>query len=59
MKNYQTLLLAILVISIGFTSCKHAPIHQYTFTKTMIEDSVMVVTAHPLATKIGIEVLRD
>ena len=59
MKNYQTLLLAILGISIGFTSCKHPSIHQYTFTKTVIEDSVMVVTAHPLATKIGIEVLRD
>ena len=59
MKNNKTLILFALGLCIGYTSCKHAPSHQYTFTKTAIEDSVMVATAHPIATQIGIDVLRD
>ena len=59
MKDYAILILLALGLCIGYTSCKNEPIHQYTFTKSMIADSAMVVTAHPIATQIGIDVLKD
>ena len=59
MKDYKILLLLVISLCIGLTSCKQTPNHQYTFTKTMVVDSAMVVTAHPIATQIGIDVLRD
>ncbi len=31
----------------------------YTHTKELTEDSVMVVSAHPLATKVGVDILRQ
>ena len=59
MKNCSILILLAFSLCIGFTSCKLAPSQPYIFTKTMVEDSVMVATAHPLATQVGINILRD
>jgi len=39
-------------------SCRRAPEAIYTIEKTEIADSMMVVSAHPLASEAGLEVLR-
>ncbi len=59
MKDFIPHVLLASLLCIGYSSCKNTPNHQYTFTKTMVEDSAMVVTAHPIATQIGLDVLRD
>lgn len=53
-------ILALLVIFI-LASCKlsHEKTDLYTITKSVISDSAMVVSAHPLATSIGLEILRQ
>lgn len=52
-------ILCMTFLMLGFSSCKESKIDDYQFTKTVIEDSVIVVTAHPVATKIGLEILRN
>ncbi len=59
MKNHVFLIMMALGVCLGYTSCKHSTVNPYQFTKSIVDDSVMVVTAHPIATQIGIEVLRD
>lgn len=62
MKNTSYLLVCLLAMAIISTtySCKtESKPHEYTITKTVVDDSAMVVTAHPVATKIGLEVLKD
>lgn len=59
MKDHSVVIILILGFCLAFTACKHTPSHSYTFTKTMVEDSAMVVTAHPIATQIGIDVIRE
>ena len=59
MKNTFLLLVTSIGLYLGISSCKKSKVHEYELTKTVIEDSVMVVTAHPIATQIGLEVLRD
>lgn len=59
MHNYSSLA-TIILLAFLIQSCKHEHVpHEYKITKTVVDDSAMVVSAHPVATKIGIEVLRD
>lgn len=59
------LIFTVILVSL-FTSCKKdkstapdplAPIYEY--TKTMVDDSAMVVTAHPVASQAGYDILRQ
>lgn len=59
MRYITILLFASINFIICLSSCRNASVHEYTFTKTVVEDSVIVVSAHPVATQIGLEVLRD
>ncbi len=59
MKFSIYLSIALVTLTFCLPSCRKAKIDEYQFTKTAIEDSVMVVSAHPVATKIGVDVLRD
>ncbi len=53
-----TTILASYIIT--FSSCKQEQhLSIYDIQKQVIEDSAMVVTAHPLATKAGIEILKQ
>lgn len=53
-KIYSFALLSLLLA----LSCRRAPEAIYTIEKTEIADSMMVVSAHPLASEVGLEVLR-
>ncbi len=61
-KKYTFFLIIVVLLSIILYSCKSnnkeilTPI--YDFTKTMIDDSAMVVTAHPIASQAGYDILR-
>jgi gamma-glutamyltranspeptidase/glutathione hydrolase len=61
MKNFLSILLAVLVVSCS-TSKKSTGIdinpYQYSITKKVIAQKGAVVSAHPLASKVGIEVLK-
>ncbi len=52
--NYLFIMLSLLLA----LSCRRAPEAIYTIEKTEIADSMMVVSAHPLASEAGLEVLR-
>jgi gamma-glutamyltranspeptidase/glutathione hydrolase len=56
-KMLRYILFFILIFNI--ISCKHEDKELYEITKTASGDSVMVVTAHPVATSIGLQILRD
>ena len=61
MKNFLPILLAVLVVSCS-TSKKSTGIdinpYQYSITKKVIAQKGAVVSAHPLASKVGVEVLK-
>lgn len=59
MKLFFYWAVALTTYSLVFQSCKQNKVVEYQFTKTIIEDSVMVVSAHPIASQIGVEILRD
>lgn len=50
-----------LFIILNFSACRKQAITSvlYNITKSVEDDSAMVVTAHPLATEIGIRILRE
>lgn len=57
-KNLQILFLAALVAPVlGFAQSNIVPF-PYTIQKEATSDSAMVVTAHPLATQVGLDILR-
>jgi gamma-glutamyltranspeptidase/glutathione hydrolase len=57
-KNFQNLFFAALFLPfLGFSQSNIVPF-PYVIQKDVIGDSAMVVTAHPLATMVGLEVLR-
>ena len=49
-----------LLLIIGFVSCKQAPIkvNKEVSTRGKVVDNAMVVSAHPLASKVGVEVME-
>ncbi|MBK9564578.1 MAG: gamma-glutamyltransferase [Saprospiraceae bacterium] len=55
---YYILLFYVIFV---FSSCKQANpgLHQYEITKSVISDSAAVVCAHPLATKVGVDILKS
>lgn len=54
-------ILFLIIICIFLISCKSSTENQqlYNITKSYLADSAMVVTAHPLASAIGIKILRE
>ena len=55
MKNSLT---SLLIISLLFTACQIKTDSQHTFNQSVVADSALVVTAHPLASKVGYDILR-
>lgn len=56
---YFILPLLIIIFSSSCKTEKTQPLSPiYEFTKTMVDDSAMVVTAHPVASKAGYDILR-
>lgn len=54
---YKYYVLIFILFLVG--GCAHQPQEPYAIVKTVIAPSAMVVTAHPLATEIGVQVLKD
>lgn len=42
-----------------FSACQHSPEAPYAIDQNQVEDSSMVVAEHPLASQVGIEILRQ
>ena len=61
--NNSIFLLFVSIVALSIISCKTdkkailTPIYEY--TKTMVDDSAMVVSAHPVASLAGYEILRQ
>ena len=54
----QLLVLSIIFLTIIVSSCRKSnDFHEYNITKTVVDDSAMVVSAHPEATRIGRDIL--
>jgi len=57
--NSQFLKLLFLIVLIGICSCRQAPTLPYSIQKVDEGEHAMVVTAHPLATQVGLEILKQ
>ncbi len=55
MKPIQTLFLVFILI---LSACRTSPEFSYDIEKTAISDKAMVVSAHPEATRVGVEILE-
>lgn len=58
MKPFQLFLISLL-LGFSFSCKKTAPTSSYHIQKTAFSDSAVVVSAHPLATKVGLDILRN
>lgn len=58
-KKFYNILFYSLIFSILLTSCGETPpIPPYNTTKSEVADSAMIVSPHPLATEVGLEILK-
>ncbi len=57
MKN--SIIYILLCFSIFLNACKQSNSSLYSIQKSVIAEKAMVVTAHPLASKIGLEIIRQ
>ena len=57
MKQILSVLFLLLVLSVQKSFSQLTPF-PYPINKEVVADSAMVVTAHPLATKVGLDILR-
>ena len=55
----SSVLLSLFLLSFSFSCKKAIPTSVYNIQKTASADSAMVVSAHPLATKVGVDILRQ
>jgi len=62
-KNSQIFISLLVIIAVVLYSCRtDKPSEQlpvYKITKTMVDDSAMVVSAHPVASQAGYDIMRD
>ncbi|MCB0589229.1 MAG: gamma-glutamyltransferase, partial [Phaeodactylibacter sp.] len=57
-KKFHLLFLGFFVLFLGNSCKKTAPAIDYQSTKVIVADSAAVVSPHPLATRVGLEVLK-
>ncbi|MCB9290447.1 MAG: gamma-glutamyltransferase [Lewinellaceae bacterium] len=57
-KKFHLLFLGFFVLFLGNSCKKTAPAIDYQATKVIVADSAAVVSPHPLATRVGLEVLK-
>lgn len=60
MRSHAFIILCFIgILFLSQISCRQAPSHIYKISKSIVDDSAMVATAHPVATEVGLAVLRD
>lgn len=57
--NLRLFFIACFLLGFSYSCKKTAPTPVYDIQKTAFSDAAMVVSAHPLATKVGLDVLRS